>query len=32
VAPCIGGTIGGCVYDACIGSRFPSHQSTAQIT
>jgi MIP family channel proteins len=32
VAPCLGGVIGGWVYDALIGSRFPSHQSTPQIT
>jgi MIP family channel proteins len=32
VAPCIGGVMGGWVYDAFIGGRFPSHQSTAQIT
>jgi MIP family channel proteins len=32
VAPCIGGVMGGWIYDAFIGSRFPSHQSTAQIT
>ena len=32
VAPCIGGVLGGWVYDALIGSRFPSHQSTTQVT
>jgi MIP family channel proteins len=32
VAPCIGGVIGGWVYDALVGNRFPSHQSTAQVT
>ena len=32
VAPCIGGVIGGWVYDAFIGNRFPRHQSTAQVT
>jgi len=32
VAPCIGGVAGGWVYDLLIGSRFPSHQTTAQIT
>src|SRR5216110_3363711 len=30
VAPCVGGVIGGWVYDACIGRRFPSHQSTPE--
>jgi MIP family channel proteins len=30
VAPCIGGVIGGWVYDAFIGGRFPSHQSTPE--
>jgi MIP family channel proteins len=32
VAPCIGGVLGGWVYDLLVGSRFPSHQSTPQIT
>jgi MIP family channel proteins len=32
VAPCIGGVLGGWVYDFLVGSRFPSHQSTAEIT
>src|SRR6195256_3823347 len=27
VAPCIGGVMGGWVYDALIGGRFPRHQS-----
>jgi len=25
VAPCVGGVVGGWVYDACVGHRFPSH-------
>jgi glycerol uptake facilitator-like aquaporin len=25
VAPCVGGVIGGWVYDAFVGHRFPSH-------
>jgi len=32
VAPCIGGVLGGWVYDAFVGSRFPSRQSTPEIT
>jgi MIP family channel proteins len=32
VAPPVGGVIGGWAYDALIGSRFPSHQSTPEIT
>jgi len=32
VAPCIGGVLGGWVYDALVGNRFPSRQSTAEIT
>ena len=32
VAPCVGGVIGGWVYDVFIGSRFPSHQSTPEVT
>ena len=32
VAPCIGGVLGGWVYDALVGSRFPSRQSTPEIT
>jgi MIP family channel proteins len=32
VAPCIGGVLGGWVYDAFVGGRFPSRQSTAEIT
>ncbi len=32
VAPCVGGVAGAWIYDACVGSRFPSHQSTPQIT
>ena len=32
VAPCIGGVTGGWVYDALIGGRFASHQSTPQVT
>jgi len=32
VAPCVGGPMGGWVYDVFIGSRFPSHESTPQIT
>jgi MIP family channel proteins len=31
VAPCVGGVIGGWIYDAFIGGRFPSHQSTPQV-
>ena len=27
VAPCLGGVVGGWVYDACVGHRFPSHQA-----
>jgi MIP family channel proteins len=30
VAPCMGGVMGGWVYDAFIGGRFPSHQSTPE--
>jgi MIP family channel proteins len=32
VAPCVGGLIGGWVYDACIGHRFPAHDVTPEIT
>jgi MIP family channel proteins len=32
VAPCVGGLIGGWAYDACIGHRFPSHQTSAEIS
>ena len=32
VAPCVGGAIGGWVYDVFIGSRFPKHQSTPEVT
>jgi MIP family channel proteins len=32
VAPCIGGVLGGWVYDLLIGSRFPSHHSTPEVT
>jgi MIP family channel proteins len=32
VAPCVGGVLGGWVYDVLIGDRFPSHQSTPQAT
>ena len=32
VAPCIGGVLGAWVYDLLVGSRFPSHQSAAEIT
>jgi MIP family channel proteins len=32
VAPCIGGVLGGWVYDLFVGSRFPSHQPSAEIT
>jgi MIP family channel proteins len=31
VAPCVGGVIGGWVYDACVGNRFPTHQSSVEI-
>ena len=27
VAPCVGAVLGGWVYDACVGHRFPSHQA-----
>ena len=27
VAPCVGGVVGGWVYDACVGHRFPSHSA-----
>jgi MIP family channel proteins len=30
-APCIGGVIGGWVYDAFVGHHFPSHQSSAEV-
>ena len=32
VAPCVGGVIGGWMYDACIGHRFPSRQASTDIT
>src|SRR3954463_1060894 len=32
VAPCVGGVLGGWVYDVFVGDRFPSHQSSAQVT
>jgi MIP family channel proteins len=32
VAPCIGGVLGGWAYDLFVGSRFPSRQSTPEIT
>ena len=27
VAPCIGGVLGGWVYDVCVGNRFPNHRA-----
>ena len=30
VAPCVGGVVGGWVYDLFIGHRFPSHQTIAR--
>jgi MIP family channel proteins len=31
VAPCIGGVIGGWVYDAFVGNHFPNHQPSAEV-
>lgn len=31
VAPCVGGVIGGWVYDAFVGRHFPNHQASAEI-
>jgi MIP family channel proteins len=31
VAPCVGGVVGGWVYDACIGHRFASHDVAPEI-
>ena len=30
VAPCIGGLVGGWVYDACVGNHFPDRQETVR--
>jgi MIP family channel proteins len=32
VAPCVGGVLGGWVYDALVGDRFPTRQPSAEIT
>jgi MIP family channel proteins len=31
IAPCVGGVIGGWVYDVFVGKRFPSHQPSVEI-
>jgi MIP family channel proteins len=31
VAPCLGGVLGGWVYDFFVGSRFPSHRASAEV-
>src|ERR1700733_14584177 len=31
VGPCVGGVLGGWIYDVCIGNRFPTHQSSVEV-